>query len=279
MPTYFLSHGGGPWPYMDGPMRAPFRLLEQSLQDIPRQLPQRPNAVLVISGHWEEQEFTVSSSARPGMVFDYHGFPESLYHINYPAPGSPQLAERVRNLLVQAGWPARSDAQRGFDHGTFSMLKPMYPDADVPVVQLSMKSAFDPAEHLAMGQTLAPLRDEGVLIIGSGFSFHNLRKLGSTGAAAAAAFDTWLRSTLLDSDPAQRRERLTHWQRAPSAREAHPREDHLIPLMAVVGAAGDDPATCVYGEYFLSFIAASSFRFGADRTPSPFDTLAPAQAD
>jgi aromatic ring-opening dioxygenase catalytic subunit (LigB family) len=272
MPTFFLSHGGGPWPYMEGPRREAFRLLEASLQDLPRQLPARPRAVLVVSGHWEEPEFTVSSSPAPGMVYDYTGFPAELYRIRYPAPGSPQLAEQVRGLLAAAGWAARSDPQRGFDHGTFSMLKPIYPEADMPIVQLSLKSSLDPAEHFAAGQALAPLRDQGVLVIGSGFSYHNLRAMGPAGAPAAAAFDAWLRRTLLEADPRARREALLRWEQAPSARTAHPREDHLIPLMAAAGAAGEDPATCIYGEHFMG-VAASSFRFGADRTATGFDRL------
>lgn len=274
MPTYFLSHGGGPWPYMDGPTRARFTLMEQALKDIPRQLPRPPKAVLVVSGHWEEDEFSVSASPAPGMVFDYYGFPEHTYRIRYAAPGSPELASRVQGLLQSAGWPARLDAQRGFDHGTFSMLQPMYPDADVPVVQLSMKSNMDPQEHLAVGQALAPLRGEGVLIVGSGQSYHNLRMWGPAGAQPAAAFDAWLRRSLLESSPEERREALIHWVQAPAARLAHPREDHLVPLMVAAGAAGDDPATCVYGEMFMGALAVSSFRFGEDRTPTGFDKLA-----
>lgn len=274
MPTYYLSHGGGPWPYMEGPMRARFTLMEQALKDIQRQLPQPPKAVLVVSGHWEEAEFSVSASPEPGMVFDYYGFPEHTYRIRYAAPGSPELASRVQGLLQAAGWPVRLDAQRGFDHGTFSMLQPMYPQADVPVVQLSMKSNMDPQEHLAAGRALAPLRDEGVLIVGSGQSYHNLRMWGPPGAHAAAAFDAWLRHSLLESSPEARREALAHWEQAPAARQAHPREDHLLPLMVVAGAAGDDPATCVYGEMFMGALAVSSFRFGQDLTPTGFDRLA-----
>ncbi|RAP57096.1 class III extradiol ring-cleavage dioxygenase [Oleiagrimonas sp. MCCC 1A03011] len=271
-PTYFLSHGGGPWPYMKGPMREHYRLLERSLQDLPAQLPERPRAVLVVTGHWEEDAYTVSSSPAPGMVFDYYGFPEYLYHIQYPAPGAPTLAERVRGLLSAADLPARADAERGFDHGTFSMMKPIYPDADMPIVQLSLRHGYDPAEHWRAGQALAPLRDEGILIVGSGLSYHNLSKFGPAGAEPAMQFDGWLRQTLA-AGPEARREALMHWAQAPSAREAHPREDHLIPLMVVLGAAQDDPAVCVYGERFMG-VAASSFRFGADRTPTAFDELA-----
>jgi aromatic ring-opening dioxygenase catalytic subunit (LigB family) len=275
-PVYFLSHGGGPWPYMQGPMRSHFRLLEQSLQDIPAQLPERPKAVLVVSGHWEEPEFTVSASPLPGMVYDYYGFPEETYRIRYPAPGSPALAARVQQLLRGAGWPAAVDAERGFDHGTFSMLKPIYPDADVPVVQLSMKANLDPAEHLAAGAALAPLRDEGVLLLGSGQSYHNLRLWNAAGARPAALFDGWLRQSLLGRSRSEIHAALLQWEQAPAARLAHPREDHLLPLMVVAGAAGDDPAVAVFGEQFMGSLAVSSFRFGADRSASRFDKLAQA---
>src|SRR6267142_6459755 len=264
MPTYYLSHARGPWPYMEGPIREQFRLLEQSLRDIPRQLPHTPKAVLVVSGHCEEDEFTVSSSPHPDMVYDYNGFPEELYRITYPAPGSPVVAERVVDLLTSAGWPARSDAWRGFDHGTFSLLSPMYPTADVPVVQLSIKKTLDPVEHLLAGQALARLREEGVLIVGSGQSYHNVGDWERGDAESAAIFDAWLRRTLLESSPRARCEALADWEEAPAARAAHPREDHLLPLMVAAGAAGRDPATCIYGEV-LPGAAASSFRFGADR--------------
>ena len=261
-PVYFLSHGGGPWPWMQGPMRAHFNLMERALQDIPHQLPAPPQAVLVVSGHWEEQEFTVSSSAQPGMEYDYYGFPPETYRIRYAAPGSPQLAARVQQLLAAGGWKVAADPERGFDHGTFSMMQPIYPAADMPVVQLSLKINMDPEEHFAAGSALAPLRDAGILIIGSGQSYHNLRRWNPSGAQPAAAFDAWLRQALLTTTPTERRAALLDWQRAPAARAAHPREDHLIPLMVAAGAAGDDPASAIYGEQFMGCLAVSSFRFG-----------------
>jgi aromatic ring-opening dioxygenase catalytic subunit (LigB family) len=259
---------------MDGPMRAHFALMERALQDIPRQLPEPPAAVLVVSGHWEEQDFTVSSSPRPGMEYVYYGFPPETYRIRYPAPGSPQLAARVQQLIDAAGWPVAADPQRGFDHGTFSMMQPIYPQADVPVVQLSLKTSMDPAEHLAAGRALAPLRDEGILIIGSGQSYHNLRLWSAAGAQPAAAFDVWLRASLLGTTPAERDAALLEWERAPAARLAHPREDHLIPLLVVAGAAGEDAAVAIYGERFMGALAVSSFRFGAGQAAGPFDLLA-----
>ena len=273
MPVYFLSHGGGPWPYMTGPMRQMFNLLEASLQDIPRQLPRAPKAVLVVSGHWEEAEFTISSGREPGMVFDYHGFPPETYQIKYPAPGDPVLAERVRDLVSGAGWPVRLDPERGYDHGTFSMMKPIYPDADVPIVQISLKQSLDPAEHLALGRALALLRDEDVLIIGSGFTSHNLRERGPQMAGPSQAFDAWLRAAVMNPDPAARADALRRWEQAPFARLNHPREDHLMPLMVAAGAAGSDPVTPVYGELFAGYMTASSFRFSHDTQPSRFDRL------
>lgn len=273
MPTYYLSHGGGPWPYMNGPMRSRFALMEAALQDIPKQLPARPRAVLVISGHWEEPQFTVSSGAQPGMVYDYYGFPPETYHIRYPAPGSPEVALSVQQLLHAAGWNAPADPGRGFDHGTFSMLQPIYPQADVPVVQLSLKQSFDPAEHIAVGRALAPLRAQGILIIGSGQSYHNLRLWGPGGARPAAVFDQWLRESLLGRSAGQIESALLHWEQAPAARLAHPREDHLLPLMVAAGAAGEDPAHVVFGEQFMGALAVSSFRFGGDAAGSRFDQL------
>jgi aromatic ring-opening dioxygenase catalytic subunit (LigB family) len=261
LPTYFISHGGGPWPYMD--FRKKLHVLEASLKDIPRQIAAIPKALLVISGHWEADEFTVMASPHPPMVYDYSGFPEHTYHVKYSAPGLPQLAQRVQTLIVAAGMPARLDAQQGFDHGTFTPLVIMYPEANVPVVQLSLKSGYDPAVHLSVGRALAPLRDEGVLIIGSGLSYHNLRQFGPGARQVSKTFDDWLQQTLVESTPRERETRLLAWSAAPAARQAHPREDHLIPLMVAVGAAESEIATVVYHEEnLLGGVTASSFRFG-----------------
>jgi aromatic ring-opening dioxygenase catalytic subunit (LigB family) len=265
LPTYFISHGGGPWPYLDGPFRRAFDKLEQSLKDIRKELGDAPRAVLVISGHWEENGFAISSGEQPGMVYDYSGFPPHTYQIRYTAPGSPELAARVRDLLQGGGIPARLDPKRGFDHGTFSIMKPLYPEEKIPLVQLSIDRNYDPALHLQLGRLLAPLRDEGVLIVGSGLTYHNMREMrGSEGFAPSQAFDAWLQETLIASPPEERTPRLIAWDKAPLARAAHPQEDHLIPLMAVVGAAEDEPGATVYHQTDLfGGITASSFRFGA----------------
>jgi aromatic ring-opening dioxygenase catalytic subunit (LigB family) len=264
LPTYFISHGGGPWPYMDGQFRHNFDKLEQSLLDMRQELGDAPKAVLVISGHWEAPDFAISSGQQPGMVYDYSGFPEYLYHVKYGAPGSPELARRVRELLSGGGIDARLDPCRGFDHGTFSIMKPLYPDEDIPVVQLSLNQNMDPALHLAVGRLLAPLRDEGVLIVGSGLSYHNLREMrDDRGNEPSRRFDAWLQDTLVKSAPEERTERLIRWEQAPLARAAHPREDHLIPLMAVVGAAEKEAGATVYHQdNLMGGITASSFRFG-----------------
>lgn len=265
LPTYFISHGGGPWPYMTGEFRENLAPLEQSLLAMRAELGETPRAVLVVSGHWEERGFAISSGARPGMVYDYSGFPEYLYHIKYAAPGSPEVAQRVRELLHVGGVEARLDPTRGFDHGTFSIMKPLYPEEAMPVVQLSVDAGLDPALHLAVGRALAPLRDEGVLIVGSGLSFHNLRLMWSRGGhEPSRQFDAWLQETLVRAAPRERARRLVDWSRAPAARVAHPREDHLIPLMVVVGAAEEAAGVATYHQTDLvGGITASSFRFGA----------------
>jgi aromatic ring-opening dioxygenase catalytic subunit (LigB family) len=264
LPTYFVSHGGGPWPFMKSAYGATYDLLEASLVDIARQIGRRPKAVLVVTSHWEESEFTLASSAAPGMIYDYAGFPPHTYQVQYRAPGAPELARRAAELIGAAGHPVLLDPLRGFDHGTFSMLYPIYPEADVPVLQLSIKHGYDPQTHIEVGRALAPLRREDVLIIGSGLSFHNLRQFGPGGRVASHRFDDWLRMVLLELPPAQRRVALLHWSEAPYARLAHPREDHLLPLMVAFGAAENESASCVYHEdAFFGDLAVSSFRFGA----------------
>jgi aromatic ring-opening dioxygenase catalytic subunit (LigB family) len=263
LPTYFISHGGGPWPWMKKEMGNAYAQLEAALADMPRQIGRRPDTILMISAHWEAPAFTVMGNPKPPMIYDYGGFPEHTYHVHYDAPGSPELARRVQGLIEAAGLPASLDAERGFDHGMFSPMAAIYPQADVPVVQLSLRRGLDPAEHLALGRALAPLRDENVLIVGSGLSYHNLRNFGPQAHEPSKAFDDWLAATV-DAAPAQRVERLLDWSQAPAARIAHPREEHLIPLMVAVGAAEQDAGKRIYHEdAFMGGIAVSSYRFGA----------------
>ncbi len=268
LPSYFISHGGGPWPWM-AEMAAPMEALAASLRRVAAEAAAAaggpaPRAVLCVSGHWEAPVFTAQAGAAPGMVYDYFGFPEHTYRIRYPAPGAPALAQRVQDLLQGAGIAAAQDAARGYDHGTFAPLAVMYPQAEVPVLQLSLKLGYSPAEHLAAGRALAPLRDEGVLIVGSGLSFHNLRLRGPAATAPSRQFDDWLRETLEQHPPAERSARLLQWSQAPAARTAHPQEDHLLPLMVALGAAENEKATTVYQEVMAwTGWTVSSWRFGA----------------
>jgi aromatic ring-opening dioxygenase catalytic subunit (LigB family) len=194
------------------------------------------------------------------MLYDYYGFPPESYTITWPAPGHPALAARVRKLLEGAGFQTAANDERGYDHGTFVPLKLTYPDADVPVVQLSLKSGLDPEEHLAMGRAIAPLRDEGVFIVGSGMSYHNLRAFGPQAKPVSEAFDAWLREAAT-AEPAERDRLLARWASAPSAREAHPREEHLIPLMVIAGAAGADRGTRAYDGTLVG-LRLSAYHYG-----------------
>lgn len=209
-------------------------------------LPERPKAVLMISAHWEESRATVSTAAQPGMLFDYYGFPAHTYQLRYPADGSPELARRVQTLLSKAGIETGADEQRGFDHGVFVPMLKIDPEASLPVVMLSLCHDLDPAHHLAIGAALAPLRDEGVLIVGSGSSFHNLRTYFNGVPELARHFDDWLTEAV--TEPSGREEKLIDWQAAPAARACHPREEHLIPLMVAAGAAPGEPGRRVFHD-------------------------------
>ena len=253
LPVVYLPHGGGPWPFVrlglgSGAEQDALRAYLESVRDLP---PTPPRALLVISAHWEEPQPTVMSGARPPLLFDYYGFPPESYTLTWPAPGAPELAKRVQQLLGAAGIEARDNAERGFDHGTFVPLKLTYPDAQIPTLQLSLKAGLDPSEHLAIGRALAPLRDEGVFIIGSGMSYHNMRGFGPQGRASSATFDAWLRAATTAAPPV-REQQLRNWALAPAARAAHPREEHLLPLMVVAGAAGSDPGRVAFHGTFLS---------------------------
>src|SRR5215467_2196562 len=236
LPTLFIPHGGGPWPFMPVAFGPPdtWNRLADYLRGLDRALGKRPKAVLVISGHWETERPTVNAGGNPPLLFDYYGFPKHTYDLRYPAPGSPDLARRVRELLSAAAIASDEDDGRGFDHGVFIPFMLVYPDADVPVVQLSLQQDLDPAEHLAIGRALAPLRDESVLIIGNG---------------ASDAFDAWLGHAAEAADPAARDAELARWSEAPGARSCHPRREHLLPLMVAAGAAGDDRGRRVFNDH------------------------------
>lgn len=257
-PSLYIPHGGGPCFFMDDP-RGTWTGMETFLRDLPKLLPERPRAILIVSGHWETKGFAFTAAARPDLLFDYHGFPPHTYQLTYPAPGDPALAAKAAELVTIAGLPAGLDTARGLDHGVFVPLKVAFPDADIPVVEMSVDQALDPAQHLAAGRALAPLRDEGVLIVGAGMSFHNMRGYGRTSSTAPSRqFDAWLAESV-NAEPTGRSEALVRWADAPSGRFAHPREEHLLPLMVAAGAS-DAAGEQIYSELVME-TAISGFRF------------------
>ena len=262
LPVAYLPHGGGPWPFADiGMDGGEKRALTDYLVSVAKLPKTAPKAILVVSAHWEEAVPTVMTSAAPPLLFDYSGFPPETYRLTWPAPGEPALAARVRTLLGAAGIDSAEDGARGFDHGTFVPLKLTYPDAHIPTVQLSLKRGLDPAEHLAIGRALAPLRDEGVFLVGSGMSFHNMRAFRDPRARPVAEqFDTWL-AEATTAEPAERDARLSRWVDAPGARLCHPREEHLLPLMVVAGAAGADRGQQAFRGAVFG-VRCSGFHFG-----------------
>jgi aromatic ring-opening dioxygenase catalytic subunit (LigB family) len=265
MPTFFIPHGGGPcffmdWTAMGGPADTWDRM-EGWLRALLTTVPERPKAIVLVSGHWEEPAFTAASVPEPGMIYDYSGFPPHTYELKYPAPGSPALAERIVELLSAAGLPAAIDTSRGYDHGVFIPMLLVDPEASIPVVTLSLRANLDPAEHLAAGHALAPLRDEGVLIIGSGMSYHNMRAFRTPNATApSASFDAWL-TAAVEAPSVDREALLKQWAQAPAGRNAHPREEHLLPLMVAAGAGGEDEGSRIFSDNVM-MADVSGFRFG-----------------
>ena len=261
-PTFFINHGGGPCFFLEpGPIRDTWRALEACLCGFMATLAEQPRAILVISGHWGESVPTVNAGAHPPLLFDYGGFPDYTCRLTWPAPGAPDLAARVRGLLSVAGIANGTETTRGWDHGIFVPPKVMVPGADILLVQLSLQRGLAPATHLAIGRALKPLRDEEVLILGSGQTYHNMRGFfGGVGVdEEAEAFDAWLRSAMIDGKT--RDDALIRWEDAPHARDAQPHEDHLLPLMVAAAAASGEPGTVHFHGHALGK-PISGFRFG-----------------
>ena len=281
LPTVFINHGGGPCFFMPDDGSGPFpantwRKMASNLSRLAK-LP-GPNApsvkaILVASAHWETEAPAVTVAANPPLLYDYYGFPPETYEIEWPAPGHSDLARRVKHLLTGAGFPkVLEEKKRGFDHGVFIPLKLAFPAADVPVVQLSLVEGLDPKTHLDIGKALTPLRREGVLIVGSGMSFHDTRAFfgadvfgaaSLAGKSAAKAFDAWLDATCgEDGDASAREPRLERWATdAPGARVCHPREEHLAPLFVAAGAASGERGRKTFADDIVGF-AVSGYAFG-----------------
>lgn len=236
----FLSHGGGPLPLLGDDAHTQ---MVSCLKDIAERI-SRPSAIIVVSAHWEAANATVTTGASPDLIYDYSGFPPESYEIKYPCPGNPSLANSITKQLGKAGINVGADSERGFDHGLFVPLKIMFPEADIPCVQLSLIKGLDPLAHINMGRALQGLDDPSILLIGSGFSFHNMRAFFSPETEdsrnANKAFERWLLDTCSNESIAEeeRTRRFVNWQAAPHARYCHPREEHLLPLHVCYGFAG-----------------------------------------
>lgn len=262
LPSLFIPHGGGPCFFMPDPGGA-WTGMAAFLRSLPSRLTSSaatpPKAILLVSGHWQTDGFAFTGAAKPPLIYDYYGFPPETYAIRYDAPGDPALAERAANLLAQSGLTATIDGARGLDHGVFVPLKVAFPDASIPVVEMSVDARLDPALHLAAGKALAPLRNEGVAIIASGMSFHNMRGYNDPRFTAPSdAFDAWLSESAAMDGPA-RAKRLTQWESAPAARLSHPTAEHLLPLMVAAGASAN-PGRKIYSEQVLK-TAIAGFAF------------------
>lgn len=243
----FISHGGGPMPLLGDPghseMVAALEMLGARLD--------RPEAIVVVSAHWEERVPAITATEMPSLIYDYYGFPEESYSITYPCRGEPSLASELQLLFESAGINANLDHERGFDHGVFVPLKIMYPEANIPCVQLSLLSSLEPEVHIAVGEALQGLRRRNVLLIGSGFSFHNLKAFFAPetdeSPKSNREFERWLSDTCCNPtySAGQRRQKLTRWSEAPGARYCHPREEHLLPLHVCFGASAGEPAEVI----------------------------------
>lgn len=237
----FVSHGGGPRPLFNDPDH---RQLIDALRLYREQL-KRPDAILVLSAHWEESDsLKVTASANPNLYYDYYNFPPESYQIEYPCPGAPELAGQIQATLETRGFATELETERGLDHGVFVPVKLLYPEADIPVLQLSMHSSLSAERHILIGEALRELDAENLLIIGSGFTFHNMRAFYAPTTPeieqANQAFEDWLEAVLTGASvtPTSIKEALISWEQAPGARFCQPREDHLIPLHMCAGLAG-----------------------------------------
>lgn len=253
-PVLYLPHGGGPMPLMNDPAHAG---LIRFLKHLPSTFA-RPEAIVVISGHWEQAQAGVYAGEHHPMLFDYYGFPPETYRFDYPAPGSPEVARKIGEALRAAMLPCVMETRRGFDHGVFVPMMLLYPEAEIPVLQLSLLKGLDAAAHIRLGQALTSLREQNILFLGSGMSFHNLQAVFAGEQpqlrAASDQFHQWLLHTIADPDTpvAQKHAALAQWDKAPYARFCHPREEHLLPLHVCAGIAGATPARVLFDEALMN---------------------------
>lgn len=261
-PVWFIPHGGGPCFFMDWNTVDTWVGMGDFLKNVASTLPQRPKAIVLISAHWLQPQFSVTGSAKPALIYDYYGFPQHTYELTYPAPGEQELAKEISDLISSHGLNSDINPSRGYDHGVFIPLKLVFPKADIPIVQLSLREDLDPGAHIEMGKALATLRDKNILIIGSGMSFHNMRAYGDARFSELSdEFDAWL-TAAIESPTAEREALLTNWTAAPHAHQCHPRggEEHLIPLLVAAGASHESMGEKIYSERVMQ-TRISAFRF------------------
>ena len=258
MPALYVSHGSPNLALT--PHTAAYRFLAEVAEQLPR-----PEAILIVSAHYTTARPAVATAAKPPMIYDFGGFPRPLYEMVYPAPGAPGLSRRAGALLQAAGFPVAEDPGRGFDHGVWVPLKIMFPGADIPVGQVSMQPELDARHHHALGAALAPLREEGVLIVASGSMTHNLRAIERDGLNNpppdwVTSFTEWVREHLEAGD---REAVLNAIDIAPNAAANHPWDDHLLPLFVALGAAAPgEPIRRLHSSYEYGVLAMDTYRFG-----------------
>lgn len=262
MPSIYISHGGGPCFFMNGEFRDIWYKLENYLRNFNDSLKNKPKAIIIFSAHWEEDDFTINISKKPSLIYDYYGFPDDMYKIKYESSGSPKLASQIVKLLEVNNITVKVDSKRGWDHGVFVPLKVMYPNNDIPIVQISLKNNLDVKEHIKIGNILNVLRNNDILIIGSGSSYHNLKRFGTSGNKMSNDFDDWLSNTLKIEDKYLREKKLTDWNKEISAIFSHPREEHLIPLMVIEGTLNENEKITKSFSDEIMGIRLSCFQFG-----------------
>jgi aromatic ring-opening dioxygenase catalytic subunit (LigB family) len=247
----YFSHGGGPLPILGDPSHtAMISFMEKLPEDY-----EKPNSVIVISAHWEEDIPNVIGSKNPSLYYDYFGFPQEAYELKYSAPGTPELVKRTKELFEKKGIKSKINYERGFDHGLFIPLMMMYPEADIPMTQISLIKGLDPKVHIELGKAISSLEKENIMIIGSGFSFHNMRAFNWSGKNEKDPrndeFHDWLIDVCTeDYKKTEREEKLISWEEAPNARYCHPRAEHLMPLHVCCGIA-EDKGEIIFDDYIL----------------------------
>ena len=256
-PAVFVNHGGGPLPLLGQDPGIASHLGDVRKTWLPKE---PPSSIVVFSAHWESDPIKITSSIKPSLYFDYYGFPKEAYDIKYPVPGSPTVANKIHTLLTQAGIPCEKTDDRGLDHGVFVPLLLMYPEAEIPVVQVSLHSDLSPKSNFELGEALRSLRQENVLFVGSGYTFHNMRAFFNPSEdirQASIGFNNWLKQAVLGDS---RRKELSAWKQAPHAQICHPREEHLVPLFVIAGLAGDEASVKLIYDTDDTF-AVSSYMF------------------